>query len=126
LPNVFTNNNKIVKSHIPIVNTLAKIEVLVEKSINTAANKSKARLKCGIPIGVKDKIPRKKKVQENKIGAPEEALPTKHAKKIDPSKLSVQNFPGNKSPQEETLENESFEEEQVSENNEISVNYVST
>ena len=51
--------------------------------------------------------------------------------KIDPSKLSVQNSPGNKSPEEEPLKEKSpeelpLEEEQVPENNEISINYVST
>jgi hypothetical protein len=45
--------------------------------------------------------------------------------KIDPSKLSVQNFPEKKSPEEEPLEEESPEEEQVPENNEISINYIS-
>jgi hypothetical protein len=42
--------------------------------------------------------------------------------KIDPSKVSVQNFPGKKSPEEEPLEEKSPEElppkeEQVPENN---------
>jgi len=51
--------------------------------------------------------------------------------KIDPSKLSVQNSPGNKSPEEEPLEEESPkeeppEEEQVPKNNENSINYIST
>jgi hypothetical protein len=51
--------------------------------------------------------------------------------KIDQSKHSVQNSPRNKSPEEEPLEEKSpeelpLEEEQVPENNEISINYVST
>lgn len=78
-----------------------------------------------------DKIPRKRKAQGNEIGAPEEALPTKQTTEIDPSKLSVQNSPGKKSPEEEPLEEESPEklppeEEQVPENNEISIHYIST
>jgi hypothetical protein len=77
LLNAFTDNKKIVKSHIPTTNTLAKIEVLVGQSINTAANEFKARLKCERPIGAKDKIPQKRKVQGNEISVPEEALPTK-------------------------------------------------
>jgi hypothetical protein len=136
LLDAFTDNKKIVKSHITAANTPVKIEVPVGQSINIAANESKARLKRGRPIGAKDKIPRKRKAQENEISAPEEALPTKQATKIDPSKLSVQNSPGNKSPEEEPLEEKSPEElppeevppeeEHVPENNEISINYVST
>jgi hypothetical protein len=57
----------------------------------------------------------------NEIGAPEEALPTKQATKIDPSKFFVQN-----SPENESLEDLPPEKEQVPENNEISINYTST
>jgi hypothetical protein len=89
LLNAFTNNKKIVKSHIPAANTPAKIEVHVGQLINTSANECKARLKHRIPIGAKDKIPRKRKAQGNEIGAPEEALPTKQAPKINPYKLFV-------------------------------------
>jgi hypothetical protein len=45
LPDPFTDNKEIVKSHIPATNTSAKIEVHVRQSINTAANESKTRLK---------------------------------------------------------------------------------
>ena len=62
LPDVFTDNKKIVKSHIPIANTLAQIEVPVRQSINTAANEPKPHLKCGRLVGVKDKIPQKRKI----------------------------------------------------------------
>jgi len=117
LVDIFTDNKKIVKSHILAANTPSKIEVSIGQSINIAANESKARLKCGRPIDAKDKIPWKRKAQENEIGAPEEALPTKQAMKIDPSKLS----PGNESPEEL-----SSEMEQIPENNEISINYIST
>jgi hypothetical protein len=91
LLDAFTNNKKIVKFHIPVANTPAKIEVLIGQSINTTTNEFKARLKCGRTIDANDKIHRKRKAQGNEISAPEEALPTKHATKIDPSKLSVQN-----------------------------------
>ena len=64
LPDVFTDNKKIVKSHILATNTLARIEVPVGQSVNIAANESKPHLKRGKPISVKDKIPRKRKVQE--------------------------------------------------------------
>jgi len=125
LLDAFIDNKKIIKSHIPVANTQAKIEVPVGQLINTAANESKVRLKHGRPIGAKDKILQKRKAQENEIGAPEEALPTKQATKIDPSKLSVQNSPGNESPEAEPLEEESPKEEQVPKNNDISINYIS-
>ena len=50
LLDVFTDNKKIVKSHIPAVNTPARIEVPVGQSVNTAANESKPHLKRGRPI----------------------------------------------------------------------------
>ena len=77
LPNVFTDNKKIVKSHIPAANTPAQIEVTIGQSVNTAANESKPHLKRGRPIGVKDKIPRKRKVQEKQVAAYKEAIPRK-------------------------------------------------
>ena len=77
LPDVFTDNKKIVKSHIPTANTPARIEVPVEKLVNTAANESKPHLKRGRPIGVKDKIPRKRKIQEKQVAAYKEAIPRK-------------------------------------------------
>ena len=64
LPGVFTDNKKIVKSHIPTANIPARIEVPVGQSINTAANELEPHLKRGRPIGVKDKILQKRKVQE--------------------------------------------------------------
>ena len=57
------------KSHIPTANTSAQIEVLVEQLVNTTANESKPHLKHGRPVGVKDKIPRKRKVQEKQVAA---------------------------------------------------------
>ena len=57
LPDVFTDNKKIVKSHIPATNTLAFIEVPIGQSVNTATNESKPHLKCGRTVDVKDKIP---------------------------------------------------------------------
>jgi hypothetical protein len=42
LPDAFTHNKKIVKSHIAIANTPAKIEVPVGQSINISTNESKA------------------------------------------------------------------------------------
>ena len=62
LPDVFTNNKKIVKSHILAANTLARIEVPIGQSINTSTNESKPRLKHGRSVRAKDKIPRKRKM----------------------------------------------------------------
>ena len=62
LPDVFIDNKKIVKSHIPAANTLAMIEVPVGQSINKATNESKPCLKRGRPVRAKDKIPRKRKM----------------------------------------------------------------
>ena len=77
LSDVFIDNKKIVKSHIPVANTPARIEVPVGQLVNTAANESKPHLKRGRPIGVKDKIPRKRKVQEKQVAAYKEAIPRK-------------------------------------------------
>ena len=74
LPDVFIDNKKIVKSHIPAVNTPARIEVLVGKSVNTTTNESKPHLKRGRPIGVKDKISQKRKIQEKQVAAYKEAI----------------------------------------------------
>ena len=56
LPDVFTDNKKIVKSHIPAANTPARIEVPIGQSVNIAANELRPHMKRGRPIGVKDKI----------------------------------------------------------------------
>ena len=61
LLDVFIDNKKIVKSHIPTANIPARIEVTEGQLINIITNKSKAHLKRGRFIDAKDKIPRKKK-----------------------------------------------------------------
>ena len=96
LPDVFINNKKIVKSHILVANTLVRIEVLVGQSVNIATNKSKPHLKRGRLVGVKDKIIDLVATYEQK---------------------SLENKP---------LEELSPEEDQVPENNEISIHYVHT
>ena len=96
LLDVFTDNKKIVKSHILVANTPARIEVPVEQSVNTTTNESKPHLKHGRPVGVKDKIPRKRKVQEKQVAAYKEAIPRKQAPKIiDLSKTYEQKSPDN-------------------------------
>ena len=85
------------KSHIPIANTPAWIEVPVGQPVNTAANESKPHLKRGRPIGVKNKIPQKKKVQEKQVATYKEAIPRKQAPEIiDLSKTYEQKSPENK------------------------------
>ena len=120
LPDVFTDNKKIVKSHIPIANTLAQIEVPVRQSVNTAANESTPHLMCGRPVDIKDKIPRKRKVQEKQVAAYKKAIPRKQVTEIiDLSKIYEE-----KSLENKPLEELSPEEDQVPENNEISIHYV--
>ena len=120
LPDVFTDNKKIVKSHISATNTLAQIEVPVGQSVNTTTNESKPHLKHGRPIGVKDKIPRKRKVQEKQVAAYKKAIPRKQVTEIiDLSKIYEQ-----KSLENKPLEELSPEEDQVPKNNEILVHYV--
>uniref|UniRef100_A0A2N9G6F8 Reverse transcriptase Ty1/copia-type domain-containing protein n=1 Tax=Fagus sylvatica TaxID=28930 RepID=A0A2N9G6F8_FAGSY len=125
LPDVFTDSKKIVKSHIPAANNPARIEVPEGQLINIAANESKTRLKRGRPVGAKDKIPRKRKIQEKQVAAPEEAIPMKQATNIiNLSKNCAHKSPENEPPEEGTPEELSPEEEQVPENDEISIHYV--
>ena len=108
------------KSHIPAANTPAQIEVPVEQSINTTTNESKPHLKHGRPVGVKDKIPRKRKVQEKQVAAHKETIPRKQITEIiDLSKNYEQ-----KSTKNKPLEELSPEEDQVPENNKISIHYI--
>ena len=65
------------KSHILTANTPAQIEFFIGQSVNIAANESKPHLKCGRPVGVKDKIPQKRKVQEKEVAAYKEDIPMK-------------------------------------------------
>ena len=70
LPDAFTDPNKVIKSHIPAVNTPAHIEIPIGDSGNVIASTSKPRLKHGRPIGSKDSFPRKRK--SNKLLTPVE------------------------------------------------------
>jgi hypothetical protein len=115
-----------VRSHILVANTSAKIEVFVGQSIDTATNESKARLKRGRPIDVKDKILWKRKAQRNEIGAPEEVIPTKHATKLIHPNFLYKILLEKNSLEDESLEELPPDEDQVFENNEISINYIST
>ena len=114
LPNVFTDSKKIVKSHIPVANNPTRIEVPEGQLINIAVNESKTCLKRGRPVGAKDKIPQKRKIQETQVAAPEEAIPMKQATNIiNLSKNCAHKSPENESPKKGTHEELSPEEEQV-------------
>ena len=61
LPDVFIDIKKVTKSHVPVVNVPAHIDVPEGQLENAIANESKTCLKHGRPIGSKDLIPRKRK-----------------------------------------------------------------
>ena len=127
LPDVFTDSKKIVKSHILTANNPARIEVPKGQLINIAANEFKTRLKSGRPVGAKNKIFRKRKTQEKQVTAPEEAIPMKQATNIiNLSKNCAHKSPENEPPEEEPPEKLSPKKEQIPENDEISIYYVST
>ena len=68
LPDVFTDSNEVLKSHIPTVNAPTHIEIPIGDSGNSIASTSKPRLKRGRPIRFKDSFPRKRK--SNKLLTP--------------------------------------------------------
>ena len=74
LPNAFTYINKVIKSHVLVVNTLSHIDVLKGRLENVIASESKTCLKCGRPIDSKDSVPRKKKTTHEKLGTLEEFI----------------------------------------------------
>lgn len=55
LPYAFTDPRNVIKSHISIVNTLIKIDVSIRQI--KFLNEFKELMKCGRPIGSKDKNP---------------------------------------------------------------------
>ena len=68
LPDAFTNTKRVTKSDIPAVNARSRIEVPVGQTNDKVTKESNARLKCGRPLGSKDKTPRKRKRTEIAIG----------------------------------------------------------
>ncbi|XXG42246.1 hypothetical protein AAC387_Pa01g2567 [Persea americana] len=54
LPDVFNDVAKVVKSHVPVMNAPARINVPVGRSQNTTVKESAIRQKRGRPIGSKD------------------------------------------------------------------------
>ncbi|GJY22069.1 hypothetical protein Tco_1399135 [Tanacetum coccineum] len=65
LSDAFTNTKRVTKSYIPAVNAPARVEMPYLKSDDKVNQESKALLKCGRPVGSKDKNPRKGKATEN-------------------------------------------------------------
>ena len=80
LPDAFIDTKKVTKSHIPVANTPARIDV----PIGQLTNESKIRLKCGRPVGSKDVTPRKRRTQE-KLDILEETIKMTDQFKIDKS-----------------------------------------
>ena len=70
LLDAFTDPDKVLKSHIPVVNAPAHIEIPIGDSGNAIAITSKPRLKRGRPIGSKDSFLKKRK--SNKLFTPVE------------------------------------------------------
>jgi hypothetical protein len=71
LPDAFTDAKKVTKSHIPAANIPARIEIPTGQITSTTTDDSKARQKRGRPVGAKDKLPRKRKIQGKETDAPE-------------------------------------------------------
>ncbi|XP_074328309.1 uncharacterized protein LOC141666214 [Apium graveolens] len=75
LPDAFSDSRHIVKSHIPAINALARVEIPIHKSVHEELiNNSKPRQKRGRPISAKDVVPRKRK----KIGHASEVANVPH------------------------------------------------
>jgi len=119
LPDIFTTNKKMVKSHILTANAPSRIKIPKRKKGNIVANESISRLKRGRPVGAKDKNHRKWKLQQIDDDTPKDFSFIKQAINI------VSKSSSNIDPPEEGPPKEAFLEEiQVSRNNKISINYV--
>ncbi|XP_056844750.1 retrovirus-related Pol polyprotein from transposon TNT 1-94 isoform X2 [Raphanus sativus] len=103
LPDAFADTKMVTKSHIPAVNTPARIEIPQKYGAAVDTRESGTRLKRGRPIGSKDKVPRKRKEGE------------KHdTPKITENILEEENCESNDN--REHIESEG--------NHEISINYI--
>ena len=125
LPDAFVDAKKVTKSHIPVANALARINV----HEGPLANDSKIRLKRGRPIGSKDVTPRKRRTQMRI-----DTLKEVHDKKKKKKRAPIEAFDKQKAIVEAYIEQKTLEgiqnkelaleEAQVPENFEISINYV--
>ena len=131
LSDAFTDTTKVTKSYIPDVNTPARINIPIGKTVIMEANESSmTRLKHGRPLGSKDLIPLKRNIEgqqnlsleENRI--PKEATPSIY-KIITPEEESV--IEVTRAHEEAIVPEEiqNHEDVQVLANDEISINYVS-
>ncbi|GKG20220.1 hypothetical protein Tco_0380021, partial [Tanacetum coccineum] len=55
---------RVTRSHIPAGNASARVEIPNKQASDNIAQESQKRLKCGRPIGSKDKNPHKRKGSE--------------------------------------------------------------
>ena len=140
LPDAFTDTKRVIKSYIQAVNVHARIDVPAGLTISEIANKSNARQKRGRPISARDKFPQKRKIQGKEANAPSvggtleeyklsntsnpnEAKPAEQ----DSARMNLPIFSHKyESLEEMSPEKLSPEEEQVLENNEISIHYINT
>ena len=121
LPDAFIDTKKVIKSHIPTANALARIDV----PEGQLANESQIRLKHGRPIGSKDITALKKRTQR-KINAHEEA---NMKQKVPTKACGEQKAPIEAYNEQETLKKVrdkeiTPEEAQIPENYDISLSYV--
>ena len=112
LPDAFTDATRVTKSYIPAVNVPAQVIIPEKQSKQIIAKESSnARQKRGRPIGSKDIVPRKRKINKSTFS------------KLTPEELNVpegtQATKVTKSPVEERIS----EEIQECRNEEISINY---
>jgi hypothetical protein len=63
LPDAFTDAKKVTKSHIPAANIPARIDIPTGQITSTTVDESKACQKRERPVGAKDKLPQKRKIQ---------------------------------------------------------------
>ena len=99
MPDAFTNPKRVTISYIPAANAPIRIDVPVGQSV---ANEPKASVKCGQPVGSKDKNPRKRKGLKDQV---EEVMALEESPIVIPEEIQVP----------ETCDNQ-----------EISINYVTT
>ena len=92
LPDKFTDNQKIVQSHVPAANTPARIDIPIDGCNPPAAELAVPQLKRGRPPGSKDKVPRKRKTPGNNKTIPPQI-----------AELRPETFPLLVSPEEETI-----------------------
>ena len=110
MPDAFIDSTKVTKSHIPVANILARIEIPMGKLKYSVTNELKLPLKRERPIGSKDTIPRKMK--SIKFNASEDHT---NMNRLNDELIT---------PEEASIEQLSHEIVPVHNNEEISINYI--